>query len=206
MLRRAAALVLLLWPWAAGCSDPIPDPNSDGNVLISDAQIDAGADSGVTDAGPDAAEVGLDAAEPDATLDAGPEDLGQEEDAGPDGGSLCDEVSTGTFTASVVLSQAPLLDGQVLEVVGTATTTAPVCSRRACPPESPCCNTCTAQVVLLGGPRLIGSACASFLPGCSGDECGLVCRPPVFGVPQTFRGRLVATASVVNLELHRVLP
>jgi hypothetical protein len=203
-LRLLAFLALSLGP-ACAC-DEIPDPDPDGNVLVSDARVDGGADLGPVDLGLDAgADADLEDGGPDAAPDADDFD-GGDEDAGPDAGSVCDEEPVATFTATQAVAALSTHQGMIVEITGTATAAAINCGGRACPPEMPCCNTCVATVSVDQQVWLGPSACLSFAPGCSGDECGLVCRPATLGIRQRFWGQLRDDNGQAVLELHQVLP
>ncbi|MFO0724914.1 MAG: hypothetical protein U1E65_14130 [Myxococcota bacterium] len=206
MNARAVPLLGLLLTFA--CSDPVSPPTPDAGYLIGDATV---SDSGLTpiDAAPDAAvDAGLleDAAPPDAALlDAAPRDAGLGgADADPaDVPDPCSEAPALTTTATGALALVGS-EGAVIDVVGTATITTIGCTDRACGAQDPCCNTCTAEVWIDRVLPLRAGACAATV-GCSGDECNLVCSPPVLGIPGRYRGRLVGTSSRA-LELYRVLP
>lgn len=191
---------LLVGLVVAGCEcgeDPPPDDVFDGNVIVGDGPVakDGGRDSavdadlldGATDSGtPDGGTA-------DAALDAGPQD----------GGTICDEMPVATLSATAAAAELDTYEGMVVAVTGTATQGETICTEMACPPDSPCCNTCTATVSIQGVLPLRDSACFTPGPGCSGTECGQVCRPPIIGLPQRFVGRLV-NRSGAGLELHSV--
>lgn len=203
---------------AAGCADTPPPSQLDGSFVIGDGAApdarsppDARPDTGSTDAAPDDGAVAADAtAEEDAGhegLDALPRDGGPSADAEALDGALpdpCARTATITRTASAVVAEAAALDGLWVDVVATATIGPVNCTRRACTPEDPCCNTCTAELLLDGLFPLVAGACAARV-GCAGDECNLVCTPPVLGFAQTFRG-VVRSAPRPHLELVRTLP
>ncbi len=218
MSPRAAgwALVALLASAAlVACSDtPLPPPGQlDGSFLVGDAP--AAPDAVARDGAPRL----------DGALDGGTDLDGDLDDGGPtgdgairDGAVISDGGPTGdagppdpctatasvTVTATAALARAAELDGWVVDVVATATLAAPDCTAAVCAPEAPCCNTCSAEVRLDGQLPLRAGRCAPRV-GCSGDECNLVCTPPVLGFPQTFRG-VVRSAPTPGLELMRVLP
>ncbi len=195
----------LLFGPACAC-DEIPDPDPDGNVLVSDARVDGGADLGPMDTGMDAAtDATVDDGGPDAAPDADLLD-GGDDDAGQDAGTICDEAPVATFTATEAVAALGTHQGMIIEVTGTATAAAINCTDRACLPEMPCCNACVGGVSVDQEVLLGPSPCLSFAPGCSGDECGLVCRPATLGIQQRFRGQLRDDNGQAVLELHQVLP
>jgi hypothetical protein len=203
----------------SGCTDTPPPSQLDGSFVIGDgAPPDA---RPVLDARPTDAALTEDgaAAEDDARVDAdddlgdsGPHDA-QRGDALPglDADALdgalpdpCARTATITRTATAVVAEVVALDGLWVDVVATASIGPVNCTRRACPSDNPCCNTCTAELLLDGLFPLVPGACAARV-GCSGDECNLVCSPPVLGFAQTFRG-VVRSAPRPHLELVRTLP
>lgn len=195
----------LLFGDACAC-DEIPDPDPDGNVLVSDARVDGGADLGPLEAGMDSGADGtVDDGGPDGAPDADPIDAA-DEDAGLDAGTICDEAPVASFTATQAVAALSTHRGRVIEVIGTATAAAINCTDRACPPQTPCCNACVGGVSVDQQVLLGPSPCLSFAPGCSGDECGLVCRPATFGIQQRFWGQLQDDNGQAVLELHQVLP
>lgn len=218
----ALASVALVSVWLSvlsGCTDTPPPSQLDGSFVIGDgAPPDA---RPVLDARPTDAALTEDgaAAEDDARVDAdddlgdsGPHDA-QRGDALPglDADALdgalpdpCARTATITRTATAVVAEVVALDGLWVDVVATASIGPVNCTRRACPSDNPCCNTCTAELLLDGLFPLVPGACAARV-GCSGDECNLVCSPPVLGFAQTFRG-VVRSAPRPHLELVRTLP
>lgn len=220
--RGLAPFLGALVAWASlglvsGCADTPPPSQLDGSFVIGDgAAPDA---RPVPDARP------ADAAFVDGatTDDAGPIEDASADDTGaadarpgdggarPDGETLdaalpdpCARTATLTRTASAVVAEALVLDGLWVDVVATASIGPVNCSRRACPSENPCCNTCTAELLLDGLFPVVPGACAARV-GCEGNECNLVCTPPVLGFAQTFRG-VVRSAPRPHLELVRILP
>ena len=208
----ALALALLVSFLLASCSDtPTPGELDAANIVVGDASV---LDVGLRpDAAPAADAIALDATEtssdaavastdarvePDAA--AGNRDAAVEPDATipPE----CNGAAIATLTATDALAQAAALDGMIVDIVGTATVGPTRCTRTACPPENPCCNRCSAGIDLEGGLLLTAGPCSGNV-GCTGDECNLVCSPPLLGFPQTFRGTV---RSPDALELHRVLP
>jgi hypothetical protein len=106
-----------------------------------------------------------------------------------DGGTICpgDDI----LDAAELLRRRLEFDGSVVRVRGTVADTGPgACTTRECPDDRPCCNTCTAELRLVGadgtGPLLQGTGAAS--PGCYGDECHLVCTPYDVGRVYVLRG------------------
>lgn len=219
----SVALVSVSLGVLSGCTDTPPPSQLDGSFVIGDgAAPDARPvlDARPTDAQPDGAitEDGA-LAEDGARVDAD-DDLG---DTGPHDARLgdarpgldaealdgalpdpCARTATITRTATAVVAEIVALDGLWVDVVATASIGPVNCTRRACPSENPCCNTCTAELLLDGLFPLVPGACAARV-GCSGDECNLVCSPPVLGFAQTFRG-VVRSAPRPHLELVRTLP
>ena len=178
------------------------------NLACADDPLPADAGS------PDATFIGADAQAPrDAgprDVDAGgPVDAGIEMDGGaldaelPDAQDPCLAPAVETLTASTATAAVPRLAGKVVALVGTATTTALECTDRACPPEDPCCNECTARI-RVGPVRLAASECFAVSPSCMGDECNQTCRPPLLGLEETFRGVLSTAAPDLQLLLHGV--
>ncbi|MCC7386803.1 MAG: hypothetical protein IT384_33515 [Deltaproteobacteria bacterium] len=199
--QRAWLLALLLLLTGTRCSDGASGhgDGADSTVIVGDARPrDATAPSDAADAG------GARDADPADTDAAGPggEDAADGDALGGDTGVACDPPSDATLTASSALSALGTWDGHVVDVVGTATATAQTCTDIACTPANPCCNRCTAELRIDHLLPLAPGPCAASV-GCTGDECGLVCTPPVFGV-QTFRG--VLRSSPARLELVRVRP
>lgn len=205
-MRRARITALLVVLLASGCKcgqSSTPPLDLDGNVVAGDARI-VGSDRAISD---DAA---LDA-ELDAGLtpDSGP-DSGGVPDSGPDSGvpPSCLVPAEATVTATEAIARAGALAGSVLDVRGTGETIAMQCldPGGACDAGS-CCRICTASVAIDRLLPLTASECFSAVPGCRGSECGVVCRPPVIGARQTFRGRLQAGADggTAALQLLRVL-
>jgi hypothetical protein len=202
-LRLFSILALLLSASCGGCDDPPPvDETFDGNVVIGDA-------TPAPDGSPeeDTGETELDGSEdsgmPDAEEDGGgPLDLGVD-DAGID----CFPEISGTFSATTAFAEAAALDQQFLEITGTATVAQLTCT--ACADAGACSCACTATAAIDGLVLLEESPCFAS-PGCSGNECTQVCRPPVLGAEQRFRGRLNMRNSgpekSVTLELFSVSP
>jgi hypothetical protein len=210
---------VLLVALASGCADTPPPSQLDGSFVIGDGAppdarpvpdarpTDAQADDGaVVEDGA----IAVDGARMDAAEDLGD---GGSRDVRPglDGEALdgalpdpCARTATLTRTATAVVAEIVALDGLWVDVVATASIGPVNCTRRACPSENPCCNTCTADLLLDGQLPLVPGACAARV-GCSGDECNVVCTPPVLGFAQTFRG-VVRSAPRPHLELVRTLP
>jgi hypothetical protein len=208
MSARAARAFGLACVLVASCSEPPPPAQLDGSFIIGDA-TDApdgrARDAVVRDAIPIDA-TGEDDGGQDRR-DTSPRDAdGIDADAlAPDAGppDPCARTATLTLSSSQVRAMSAAIDGLVVDVIATATLSAAACTRIACSPEAPCCNTCTADILLDDALPLAAGVCATRV-GCTGDECNLVCSPPVLGFPQTFRG--VVRASPARLELMRVLP
>jgi hypothetical protein len=205
----AAAVLFFAAAGCGGCDDPPPpDDNFDGNVIVGDATPppDASRDAEPAEAGVD--EDGGDAAVLDATEDAGDAEPGDAmEDAGEDAGINCSEPAVRTLTASTAVAEADVLRDMIVEITGTATIAALGCT--GCADAGACTCTCTATVAIGGLVPLVSSACFAN-PGCSGNDCTQVCRPPVLGAEQSFRGRLnvrnSGTEKSVALELFSVSP
>lgn len=177
-------------------------------------------DSAARDAGPDASFISGDAGPGDedggAEPDAGPHDGGAELDAGPPDAADAGDLDAGqtdvdpclaepieTLPATAAADRAGALAGQVIALTGTATRTALDCTERACSEEDPCCNDCTARI-RVGEVLLAESVCFAAAPACEGTECSQTCRPPLFGLPQTFRGVLSTSTPDLELLLYSV--
>lgn len=127
--------------------------------------------------------------------DAGPtDDTGAHDDAVSDDGGA--EV-VGPCPGDDILDAAELLvrrhefDGRMVYVRGTVAEAGPVeCLPTPCPFGAACCSECSVGVMLAGadgtGPLLAGSGAA--IPGCTGDECHLVCAPYDVGRRYVLRG------------------
>ncbi len=196
---------------AVGCTDADPIRLSlDGDVVVGDAlppldgALDAGFDddTGVSDDASNTPDGATDAADAQMRSDLGlvgvPVDDAGATDSGID--PLCSAASTATVAESDLAAQAPALDGRVITVIGTATVGAVRCTSRSCSPEDPCCNDCTASV-RVGEAVLVESPCFP-MPGCTGTECGVVCRPPAppLGGTAQYRG-IIRVAPSLRLEL-----
>lgn len=217
MIRRTGAFFALLCSFTlssacGGCEDPPPiDETFDGNVVIGDATpppdgtgFDSGEEdeAGVEDSGDagdtgDSGSIGDDAESADGADDGGLADAGLD----------CVPEIARTISATTAVAEAETLDQLFVEITGTATAAALVCT--ACADAGPCSCTCTAPVAIDGLVVLEESPCFAS-PGCSGNECTQVCRPPVLGAQQRFRGRLNVRNSgpekSVALELFSVSP
>jgi len=177
---------------AAACSDDpgAADGGRDATAFIS-GDASTAEDSGAADAGLDAG------VEPDANLDAGAAD-GAALDA-----DICATEPVEVLTATAARARAGELAGLVVALTGTATRTALDCTERACPEEDPCCNDCTARIVV-GEVFLAASECYASEPRCAGNECNQTCRPPLFGLPQTFKGVLSTSTPDLELLLYEI--
>lgn len=176
----------------------------DGNVLIGDASsvaLDGSTEDGGDDAGADRAETGP---SDGATGDANVGDLGPEPDAGAPDSGTCSLEPTETLNVTEAEMRAAELDGQVIALVGTATTGTVRCTRISCPADDPCCNTCTAPLLIDGEVAVVASECFEEV-GCEGDSCSmlLVCRPPADPVARSYVGRL-RMGPPLELELIEV--
>jgi hypothetical protein len=197
-----------LFALALACTDEAPAPQPPEASFR-----DAGARDGAVDASSTDASSTLDAALADASsaADASTPDAGEEArpDAGPaDAGDPCTESSTIALSAAEAVARSAALDGRLVIVEAAAQVTERACTRIGCPPEDPCCNRCQATLTLDGVLPLVGSACAATEPGCIGDECTLVCRPSVLGLPRRYLGVLTTSGpqGSPGLALHRELP
>ena len=200
MNRNAAALaVLLLAGCQCGTETPPPDDDLDGNVVIGMGDPDGGPRDGgpPRDAG-EARDAGRDGGT--VTDDAGVEDAGVE-----DAGDRCAEPSVELLTSEEAESRAPMLDGQIVTIVATATRTPYVCTMNPCSKKDPCCNTCEATILLDGLVELGADPCFGATAGCAGTNCAQVCVPALIGVEERFRGRL-RDGMPPRLELYEVLP
>lgn len=108
-------------------------------------------------------------------------DLGPAQDPGDEGAPMdesetCDVVPVAVIPAEELADRAAALDGEIIQVVGAATTGTVRCTLRPCTMDDPCCNQCEAPL-LVGGAEMIESGCFP-APGCVGTECGLECSPP----------------------------
>lgn len=206
--RLGGALALIL---CGACSSTPSPPPPDAGYLVGDAETqDAVAADRLADA--EASDLGTDAGTPDLGLsaDADPDDArpdsgggGHEDAALPDAEDPCRATATQVLTTTQALAD-PGISGMIVDVVGTASVAELGCTEQACPPENACCNRCTAEVWLDGLLPLRTSSCATRV-GCEGDECNLVCTPPVLGIEGRYRGRIVDRRGR-ELELWRVLP
>ena len=177
-VRHAVLLGLALG--AAGCADdPIVAP--DASMLVGDALPIPDADS---------ADIGF---APDA--DVGFPDVGF-----IDGGTICDETPVATVTATAIADRAAILDGQLVVITGELVANEPRCTDIACPPDNPCCNTCSATLRI--GPAMVTPSDCFAAAGCTGTTCAIVCRPPTIGLPGRYRGILRA-GDPVTFELIR---
>jgi hypothetical protein len=208
-LRKPIEIVLLLLTTAAcKCGGSTPPPSDfDGNFVSGDA-FPIAADRPLADAiAHDAAlDAELDASE-DAASDAADAADAELPDAGMDAtpDSACSALPTASVNAMEAVAQSAQLAGMIVDVSGTATISAQSCTTQACADGGACCNTCSATIAIDGLVRLTGSECIAFSPGCSGNECARVCRPPLIGIGQHFRGRLDRRDGGVLLELFDVL-
>lgn len=203
MKRHAAALaVLVLVGCQCGTDEPPPDDDLDGNVVIGMGDPDGGP----RDGGPprDAGDLPRDGG--GGTEDGGFDDDAGVDDAGtPDAGDRCLEPSETVLTSEEAVSDIATWDGHLVTVVGTATRTPYACTDLPCPKEDPCCNECTATILIDGLIEIADDACFGRETGCAGTECAQVCVPAVIGVDERFRGVLVDGAPI-RLDLIEVLP
>jgi hypothetical protein len=204
--RLAVSLGFVL---ASGCTcggAPMKPIDFDGNVIVGDASsagelpdrgvieagaIDVGTDSGTIDMGGDA---NLPDGGMDAAFDAG---------ESPDNG--CTASSVAVLTATEAIANIGTYENRIVDITGTSTAVGIACTHPTCADGGACCGACTATVAIDRILSLAPSVCFSD-PGCAGNECTQVCRPPVIGAPQTFRGQLVKRDGGVALELFLVTP
>lgn len=210
VLHLAIGAALALLPACGSCDDPIPpDTDFDGNVIIGDASPAPDADPPDAMDATEAGEAGIDdGGEGDGGGDAEAGTGGDAGDAEPgDGGVDCAPQAVRTISATTAIAEADLLRDQFVEITGTATVAALACT--ACADSGSCTCTCTATAAIDGLVALARSECFGS-PGCSGNECTQVCRPPILGVEQRFLGRLNVRSSgpekSVALELYSVSP
>ena len=211
MVLRLAFALAAVSALASACSDDSGNNTPfDGNFIVGDAAVsDLGpgpSDSGSDDSGRDA-----DAA--DSGSDRGPLELGPSEAGAADGSDAqasdggpdpCAAEVEETLTASAAIARGGSLAGRVVEVAGRLGLAAETCTELACGVDEPCCNTCFAALRLDGVLPVGPSGCLPNV-GCSGDECGLVCRPAVLGSPGLYVGRIQHDANQgTRLELIEV--
>jgi hypothetical protein len=85
------------------------------------------------------------------------------------------------------------------------------CTEAACPPENPCCNSCTAMLALYMEDSSLSTQPAPFTydeneiaiglefpegGGCKGNECEIACQPLQVGKSYTVTGLLVECYTV----------
>lgn len=132
-------------------------------------------------------------------------DMGGTDLDGADGETdPCEAAAEAVLTATAA-AEASELFGAIVEVSGVATDADVICTSEPCPPDNPCCNTCSGRVVLDGELLLSDSECLTLAPGCRGTTCTLVCSPPLLGLPERYRGRLTETIDGPELEVFEVL-
>ncbi len=203
-----AGLVLAFVAACSGDDDGGPMLPPDGNVIVGE-DLDGGRrDAGPPrDAGPFDGGTRDGGASDGGDVDGGDRDGGgADRDGGTrDGGDLCDVTAVASLSAADAVAEAAARDGTIVEVVGTATHTPYACTDQPCPKEDPCCNTCTANIVVDGVLRLAADPCYGPRVGCSGTECVQSCQPALLGVPDRFVGRLV-DGTPPRLELFEVAP
>lgn len=187
MTTRILGLASLLLFSACSDATPPPTPAFDAGFISADASA---LDSGNRDSG-----------RADSGVDAGLNDVGA--DAGPADVDICARAATVTLTATTVEADLPQLLGAVIALTGTATQSALECTDRACTEDNPCCNDCIARI-RVGDVLLAPSECYTTAPRCAGSECSQTCRPPLFGLPQTFRGVLSTATPDLQLLLYDI--
>lgn len=210
--RALAPLLLLACGLSSApscsCEEPPPlDETFDGNVVVGDASPAPDAtrsDRGTAEAGPEDAP-GADASSDDGgpLVDAAAD--ASEEDSSTDAGPDCAPSASMTLTASAAVASAGALDGTLVEVTGTATTSPLRCTGGPCADGGSCCRQCRATILVDGVLPLTESECFASA-GCSGTECTQLCRPPLLGAPQRFLGRLRELQGSAVLELYSVSP
>ncbi len=195
---------------SAACSNPPSPPPPDAGYLVGDAETkDAESPDRAADAEPTDRDIDVGSSDLGFAPDAEPSDArtdgggGGPDGAIPDAEDPCRAPATRVLTTTQALAE-PGLAGTVVDVVGTASIAEIGCTEQACPPENACCNRCVAEVWLDGLLPLRTSSCATRV-GCEGDECNLVCTPPVLGIGGRYRGRIIDRRGR-ELELWRVLP
>lgn len=182
----------LVTMWAAlglvACADtpstPVPGP--DAGFISADAEPEVDAE-----------------VRPDAQVDAGFLDASDPGDAEPLDADPCLAPSAFTLSATEAAAQSEVLAGQLISLTGTATRTGLNCTDRACPEDNPCCNDCTARI-RVGDVLLQTSECYTSDLRCAGSECSQTCRPPLFGLPQVFRGVLSTSTPDLELLLYEI--
>lgn len=108
--------------------------------------------------------------------------------------AICEAAGGVTTYQDVTLAElganANSFNGQMIRVTGEPSGTAR-CTRRGCPASNPCCNTCSASLVLGQNIEIRDASGQGY--GCSGDECSWqsTCRAfqPQDNGPFLFEGR-----------------
>ena len=107
-----------------------------------------------------------------------------------------------TLTPDQLPPVAASLVGTNITLEGLAVAYNVVCTQAACPPETPCCNTCGAPLALAGDQtkiRLRGSY--ELRPvGCFGTECNQTCYPLTIWQRYQVSGTLLDDGSEYYLE------
>jgi len=93
----------------------------------------------------------------------------------------------------------------VVRVEGVLSAGEPTCTPRTCS-DAPCCDACTAEVLLDDALPIDAEDCFAFNPSCLGSPCGLVCSPPLFGTRDVITGRLELSEDEVRLQVLRFGP
>ncbi len=189
MNRPGLAAVAVLGLWACADEPSMPPAGPDAGFISADT-------------GPEPQDTGV-AEDADVPTDAGLADADIGSDAEPMDADVC--LTPAAFTVSATTAEQDLarLLGPVISLTGTATRTTLSCSERECPADNPCCNDCTARI-RVGDVLLRASPCYERMPGCAGSECSQTCRPPLFGLPQTFRGVLSTSTPDLELLLYEI--
>jgi hypothetical protein len=174
-------------------SSSSPPPDFDANVLVGDATP--------IDFGPRAdAHLPEDGGSPDA--DSGTQDG---DALPPDSGIDCQAAPVLTLSASAAAARASSLDGMMVEVTGTATVGLVACTATVCGASMPCCNSCSAPILLDRVlPLEANASCYPHRLGCFGNECTLSCSPPATGVAQRFTGVLHRGPSLELYVIHEL--
>ena len=120
-------------------------------------------------------------------------------DVGASSGSRCPDAQPVPMCANTddVMPVSEFIDGregfigQTVRVLGMLSAGSPLCTRRVCLPEMPCCNRCGSSLTFLGMSNLeMLNEDNRSLWSCSGDECGLCCG---YAIPT---GNVVVTGTL----------
>ena len=105
---------------------------------------------------------------------------------------LKEKENTEIFSPSEVFKKSKVLEGKVIKVKGTVRGGVPMaCTQRYCPPEDPCCNSCSWTLWLVNenvageGIQIVGEGAA-----CSGTNCEATsCWPLQLGKKYIVKGK-----------------